>query len=79
MDPRPPVASPRFVDPGFGPFDGAGLTAEINRAAAAQAMSCAAAQAATVLVGLIAIGLFALLAWSQLAQYEAALAACAGV
>lgn len=79
MDPRPPVATPRFADPGFGPFDGAGVTAEINRAAAAQAMSCMAAQIATLAVAIIAVGLFGLLTWSRIAQYEAALAACAGV
>lgn len=79
MDPRSPVDTPRFPDPGFGPFDGAALAAEINRADAARALNCAAAQVATILVAALAIGLFALLSWSQIVKYEAALAACAGV
>lgn len=79
MDPRPPIETQRFPDPGFGPFDGAALAAEANRANVALALNCAAAQVATILVAALAIGLFALLSWSQIAKYEAALAACAGV
>lgn len=79
MDPRPPVAVQRFPDPGCGPFDGAALTAEINRAAAARALGCAAAQVAAVVIACLSIGLFCTLMWVQLARYDAALAACAGV
>lgn len=71
MDPRPPVH--------FGAFPGSAEIEAQIRADAARAMSCAVAQAATILVAILAIGLFALLSWSRLAKYEAALAACAGV
>lgn len=79
MDPRPPVELARFPDPGFGPFDGAALSAEINRAAVARSLGCAGAQIAAILIATAAIGLFVSLMWVQLARYDAALAACAGV
>lgn len=71
MDPRPPVQ--------FGPFSGSAQIEEQVRADAARALNCAAAQVAIVFTAFLAIGLFALLSWSQLAKYEAALAACARV
>lgn len=71
MDPRPPVP--------FGPFPGTAEIQEQIRTDAARAMSCAAAQVAILLVAGLAVALFALLSWSQLAKYEAALAACARV
>jgi hypothetical protein len=71
MDPRPPVH--------FGPFPSSAEINEQVRADAARAMNCAAGQVAIVFVASLAIGLFALLCWSQLAKYEAALAACARV
>lgn len=71
MDPRSPVQ--------FGPFPGSAEIEEQIRADAASAFNCAAAQVAILFTALLAIGLFALLSWSQLAKYEAALAACARV
>lgn len=71
MDPRPPVR--------FGPFPGTVEIEEQIRTDAARAMSCAVAQAAIILVALLAVGLFGLLCWAKMAQYEAALAACARV
>jgi len=71
MDPRSPVQ--------FGPFPGSAEIEEQIRADAARAMNCAAAQVAIILVACLAVGMFALLSWSQLAKYEAALAACARV
>lgn len=71
MDQRPPVP--------FGPFPGSSVIQDQIRADAARAMSSAAAQGAIIAVALLAIGLFGLLCWSQMAQYEAALAACARV
>jgi hypothetical protein len=75
MDPRPPVG----LSPGFGPFDGEALQAELNRAAAAQAFRCVAAQIVIVLAACLSAGFFVMLGWHQLAAYDAALAACAGV
>lgn len=75
MDPRPPFPA----DPGFCPFYGEALQAEINRSAAAQAFRCVAAQATILIACILSLGLAAGIAWHQLARYEAALAACAGV
>lgn len=71
MNPRSPIQ--------IGPFPGSAEIEEQIRADAATALSCALAQAATILVAMLAIGLFGLLSWSQMARYDAALAACAGV
>lgn len=79
MDPRPPVR----VDPGFGPFapqiDCDAIRAEHNRAAAAQAFGCVAAQIAIVLTGCLVAAIFTMSFWHRLAVYEAALKNCAGV
>lgn len=79
MDPRPPVSLPRFPDPGFGPFDGEALTAENARLAAGAAFGSVRCQAAILLASILSLGLAGSLFWAQLARYEAALAACAGV
>ncbi len=71
MDPRPPVP--------FGPFPGTAEIEEQIRVDAARALNCAAAQVAIILVAALAVGLFGLLCWAKMAQYEAALAACARV
>lgn len=59
--------------------DGAALRAEINRARAGCALSAFACQACILLAAIAALGLAGSLALVQLARYEAALAACAGV
>lgn len=71
MRSRPPVP--------FGPFDCQALIEEQNRHAAAQTFTCVAAQIAIILAACLAAGLTFMIAWHQLAVYEAQLAACARV
>lgn len=76
---RPVDWSRKPVDPGFGPFDGEALQAELNRARAAVALRCAGAQIFVILLACLSAGFFFMLSWHQLARYDAALKACAGV
>lgn len=79
MDLRSPVPAPRFPDPGFGPFTGDALQAELNREKAAIAFRCVRAQFGVIAVAVLSCGLAASLFWGQIAKYERALALCAGV
>lgn len=79
MDLRSPVPATRFPDPGFGPFTGEGLRAELNREEAAIAFRSLRAQICVITIAGLSFALAASLAWTQLAKYEAALAACARV
>ena len=63
----------------FGPFPSAALLEEQHRRDAGQLFSCLAAQAAILLASIISVALAGGIALVQLARYEAALAACAGV
>ncbi len=75
FDPQEPALRPILAEP----FDGTGLLAEQNRAHASIVFRCIALQILIVLMAAAACGTAFMLAWHQLIELDAALAACAGV
>jgi hypothetical protein len=65
--------------PGFGPFDGEALQAEIHRAQAGLAMRCLTAQLLIVVAFCVTAAVLGTMAWQKISAYELALKHCAGV